>query len=151
MTERIQISGVPAAYKAYVAFAAEVEKAAEAAGLPKLLVELMKLRASQINGCAFCLDMHSATALKAGESQRRLNLLAAWRETDLYTEQERAALDVTEALTRLSETRDLPDDVYSYATKVLTEEQYQVVVWLVVMINGWNRVAVPGHPKLPNG
>lgn len=152
MTERIQISGgISAARKAFYAFSTEVEKAAAAAGVDKLLVELVKIRASQLNGCAFCLDMHTADALKHGESQRRLNLLAAWRETDLYNEQERAALELTEVLTRLSETRDLPDDVYEYATKVFTEDQYQAVVWLVMVINGWNRLAVPGRPKLPAG
>jgi AhpD family alkylhydroperoxidase len=150
MTERVQIyRGVPEAMKAFHAASLEVEKAAIAAGLDQKLLELVKIRASQLNACAHCLDMHTADALKLGEDVRRLNLLAAWRETDLYSEQERAALALTETITRLSETRDVPDEVYEYATKVFTEAQYQAVVWEVMIINGWNRLAVPGRPALP--
>src|SRR5262245_5217193 len=83
MTERINASnGIPAAFKAFYAASMEVEKAAIAAGLDQKLLELVKIRASQINACAFCLDMHTADALKLGEDVRRLNLLAAWRETE---------------------------------------------------------------------
>jgi AhpD family alkylhydroperoxidase len=150
MTERIQISSaLPGAFAAFVATSKEVTAAALSAGLDEKLVELVKVRASQLNACAFCLDMHTADAIGLGEDQRRLHLLAAWRETDLYSEQERAALELTETLTRLSETRDLPDDVYTLATKVLTEAQYQAVVWLIVVINGFNRLAVPARPALP--
>jgi len=93
--------------------------------------------------------MHTADTLKLGEDPRRLNLLAAWRETDLYSEQERSALELTETITRLSDTRDVPDEVYEYATKVFTEAQYQAVVWEIMVINGYNRLAVPGRPALP--
>jgi AhpD family alkylhydroperoxidase len=149
MTERIQISkAIPEAFTAFFTASAEVSKAGAAAGLDAKLVELVKIRASQLNGCAFCLDKHTADAIKLGEEHRRLHLLAAWRETDLFTEQERAALELTEALTRLSETRDLPDEVYELATKVFTEAQYQAVVWLVVIINGLNRLAVPARPRI---
>ncbi len=140
---------VPAAYEAYRAFAGSVAKAAADAGVDGLLVELVKVRASQINGCAFCLDMHSADALKLGENPRRLFVLDAWRETDLYTEQERAALELAEAVTRLPDTQDVPEDVYERATSVFTEDQYAAVMWLIVVINGWNRVAVPSHSPLP--
>jgi AhpD family alkylhydroperoxidase len=150
MTQRINITNsIPAAFKAFYAASVEVEKAAVAAGLDKKLLELVKIRASQVNACAYCLDMHTADALKLGEDVRRLNLLAAWRETDLYTEQERAALELTETLTRLPETRDVPDEVYEYATKVFTEAQYQAVCWLAMIINGYNRLAVPARPALP--
>jgi AhpD family alkylhydroperoxidase len=149
MTERIQISrALPGAYQAFFAASREVETACASAGLDARLVELVRIRASQLNACALCLDMHTAAALRIGEDPRRLHLLAAWRETDLYGEQERAALELTETLTRLSETRDLPDDVYRLATEVFTEAQYQAVVWLVVIINGLNRLAVPARPKL---
>ncbi len=149
MTERIQISSaLPGAFAAFVATSKEVTAAALSAGLDEKLVELVKIRASQLNACAFCLDMHTEDAIGLGEDQRRLHLLAAWRETDLYSEQERAALELTETLTRLSESRDLPDDVYRLATKVFTEAQYQAVVWLVMIINGLNRLAVPARPKL---
>lgn len=150
MTERIQISNsIPAAYKAFLATSAAVTKAGVDAGVDEKLMELVKIRASQLNACAFCLDMHTADAVKGGEDERRLHLLAAWRETELYSEQERAALELTETITRLSETRDVPDDVYEYATKVFTEAQYQAVVWMIVIINGFNRLAVPGRPALP--
>lgn len=150
MTQRIQITGgIQAAYKAFYAASTEVEKAAAQAGLDHKLIELVKIRASQMNACAYCLDMHTADALKHGEDLRRLNLLAAWRETELYSEQERAALELTETITRLAETRDVPDEVYEYATKVFTESQYQAVCWLITIINGWNRLAVPARPSLP--
>jgi AhpD family alkylhydroperoxidase len=150
MTQRIPISsGIPGAMKAFRTAAQEVTKAALDAGLSELLIELVKIRASQLNACAFCLDSHTADALKNGEDFRRLTMLPAWRETELYDEQERAALELTETLTRLSEVRDLPDDVYEYATKVFTEAQYQAVVWLIVIINGLNRLGVPARPALP--
>ncbi len=152
MSDRIQIiTSLPKALETQRALSQEVTRAAMAAGVDKLLIELVKMRASQLNACAYCLDMHSADALSYGETPRRLFLLDAWRETDLYNEQERAALELTEVLTRLSETRDVPDDVYEYATKVFTESQYQAVVWLIVVINGFNRLAVPARPALPNG
>ncbi len=143
------IQKVPGAYQAYKAFSEHVDKAAANAGVDGLLGELVKMRASQLNGCAYCLDMHSADAVKLGEDPRRLFVLDAWRETDLYTEQERAALELTEVVTRLSQTRDIPDDVYERATAVFTEDQYSVVVWLIVVINGWNRLTVPSHTPLP--
>ncbi len=142
-------TGLAAAFTAFNAAAREAEKAAVAAGLDQKVLELVKIRASQLNGCAYCLDMHTTDALKLGEDVRRLNLVAAWRETELFSEQERAALELTEVLTRLSETRDLPDEVYDYATKVFTEDQYQAVVWVVMIINGYNRIVVPGRPALP--
>jgi AhpD family alkylhydroperoxidase len=150
MTERIQISNsIPAAFTAFLATATEVTKAATDAGVDPVLIELVKIRASQVNACAYCLDMHITDALNLGEDPRRIHLLPAWRETELYSEQERAALELTETITRLSETRDVPDDVYEYATKVFTESQYQAVVWLIMIINSFNRLAVPGRPRLP--
>ena len=150
MTKRISvIERVPGAYDAYKGFADHVAKAAANAGVDGLLVELVKMRASQINGCAFCLDMHAADAMKLGEDPRRLFVLDAWRETDLYTEQERAALELTEAITRLSQTQDVPDDVYERATAAFTEDQYSAIVWLILVINGWNRLTVPSHTPIP--
>lgn len=140
---------VPAAYQAMLSLAAVVEKAATDAGLDRLLVKLVKLRASQLNGCAFCLDMHSAEALKAGEDPRRIFVLEAWRETDLYSEQERAALDLTEAMTALTDTHGVSDEVYERAMGAFTEAQYAAVHWVIVTINSWNRLAIPGRPELP--
>lgn len=150
MTQRISIiKGMSGPFDALNNLAGEVARAAAAAGVDGKVLELVKIRASQLNGCAFCLDMHTTDALKEGEDPRRLHVLAAWRETDLYSEQERAALELTEVLTRLADTNDVPDEVYEYATKVFTETQYQVVVWMVMVINAYNRVVLPGHPKLP--
>jgi AhpD family alkylhydroperoxidase len=150
MTQRIPvIKKVPGAYEAYRSFNELIEKAAANAGVDGLLVELLKYRASQLNGCAYCLDMHATSALKLGEDARRLLVLDAWRDADLFTEQERAALELTEAITRLSETRDVPDDVYERATAVFTEDQYSAILWLILVINGWNRLTVPSHTPLP--
>jgi AhpD family alkylhydroperoxidase len=150
VTQRIQLSpGIPKAFKALIAMAGAVTEAAEEAGVDKLLVELVKIRASQINGCAFCLDMHTTDAMKEGEDARRLFLLDAWRETDLYTEQERAALELTEVITRLPATQDVPDEVYERALKVFSEDQYRAVAWMILVINNFNRLAVPSRAQLP--
>jgi AhpD family alkylhydroperoxidase len=142
--------GLAGPYKAMIALAAEVARAGKEHGLDKLLLELVKIRASQLNGCAFCLDMHTRDAVKAGEQPRRIFVLDAWRETELFSEEERAALELTEAITRLSVTQDVPDDVYDRVTTVFTEPQYQALVWAIVAINAWNRLAVPSHAPLPS-
>jgi AhpD family alkylhydroperoxidase len=150
VTTRIQLTpGVKDAYKALLTVHSEVEKAAANAGLDPKLIELVKIRASQLNGCAFCIDLHARDALKLGEEQRRIFLLNAWRETDLFTEQERAVLALTEAVTRLSDTQQVSDEVYDEVTSVLSEEQYQAVAWAAVVINTWNRLATTSHKPLP--
>ncbi|WP_153029903.1 carboxymuconolactone decarboxylase family protein [Amycolatopsis sp. YIM 10] len=149
VTKRIQLSADPTLYKSLLALHTEVEKAAANAGLDQKLIELVKIRGSQLNGCAYCLDKHSRDARELGEDERRIYLLGAWWETELYTEQERAALALTDAMTKLSERQDVPDDVYEQATKVLTEDQYRAVCWAVVMINAWNRLGVTSHKALP--
>jgi len=110
----------------------------ESAGLEPALLELVKMRASQINGCGPCLDMHSKDARAAGETEQRLYLLNAWRETALYSERERAALAWTEALTRLRE-GNVPDDVYDEMSNHFTEQELVGLTLAVVAINGWNR------------
>jgi AhpD family alkylhydroperoxidase len=150
MATRIQISGgSPELYKQLLGLHTMVEKAAADAGLDQRLIELVKIRASMLNGCAFCLDMHARDARKLGETERRIFLLGAWRETDLYTEQERAALALTDAMTRLSQTQDVPDEVYEQATAAFTEEQYRVVAWAVTVINAFNRLGVASRKPLP--
>ncbi|GLY65901.1 alkyl hydroperoxide reductase AhpD [Amycolatopsis taiwanensis] len=150
MSKRIQLTAaLPAAARNIVALHQTVEKAAADAGLDQRLIELVKIRASQLNGCAYCVDQHSRDARKLGESERRLYLLSAWRETDLFSEQERAALELTEAMTRLSHTQDVPDEVYQQATKVFTEEQYVAVAWAATVINAFNRLGVTSHKPLP--
>jgi|SRR6266566_3853504 len=114
---------------------------ASAAGPDKALLELMRIRASQINGCAYCIDMHTKDARARGETEQRIYGLSAWRETPYYTERERAALALTEAITLVSESR-VGDDVYEQAAKQFTEEELAQLISLVVTINAWNRIAV---------
>lgn len=150
MSDRIQLTAaLPAAYRDLAALVTTVRKAAADAGLDPRLVELVKIRASQLNGCSYCVDAHSRDARKLGESERRLYLVAAWRETELFTEQERAALALTEAMTNLAQSRDVPEDVYMAATKVFTEEQYVAVAWAATIINALNRIGVASHKPLP--
>jgi AhpD family alkylhydroperoxidase len=127
---------VPGAYRALRG----VEAYLQGCGLEKSLIELVKMRASQINGCAFCLDMHSRDARAAGESEQRLYLLNAWREAPFYTERERAALDWTEQLTRLA-----PDSVSRDRMEaVFSAEEIANLTVLIGQINLWNRVAIGG-------
>jgi AhpD family alkylhydroperoxidase len=128
-----------------------LEKYVAASGLDEKLIHLVKMRASQIDGCAYCLDMHSIDARAAGETQQRLYTLDAWRETPFFTDRERAALAWTEALTLISETH-APDDVYEELQKHFSEKEIVDLTWAVCAINLWNRVAisfraVPGHYK----
>lgn len=120
---------------------ATVEAYIKSSGLPVLLVDLLKMRASQINGCAFCLDMHGRDARRRGETEQRLYLLNAWRESPLYTPAERAALAWTEALTLLAETH-APDADYQELQKHFSTKEIADLTILVGMINLWNRVAV---------
>lgn len=105
------------------------------------LLELVKTRASQINGCAYCIDMHTKDARAAGESEQRLYLLAAWREAPFYSERERAALAWTEALTRIE--HGVPDGDYRLAREQFTERELVDLSIAVIAINGWNRLAIP--------
>ncbi|MCG2419153.1 carboxymuconolactone decarboxylase family protein [Aequorivita sp. F47161] len=119
----------------------ELEKYVAGSNLDHSLYELVKLRASQINGCAYCIDMHSKDARKAGETEQRLYALSAWRETSFYTERERAALAWTEALTLISE-NDVPDSLYTEVQKHFTEKDHLALTMAIVAINGWNRLAI---------
>lgn len=138
MQARIDIARVGQdAYKAMRGLQAYVN----ASSLEKSLLELVKVRASQINSCAFCLHMHMRDARKAGELQERLDLLAAWREAPLFTDRERAALAWTEAVTCVADTH-IPDDVYETARAVFAEHEMVDLTMAVVAINGWNRLMV---------
>ncbi len=136
---RFQIrSTAPAAYAALSALDDTVAEL----GLEPMLHELVRLRASQLNGCAYCIDMHTKDARARGETEQRLYMLQAWRESPmLYTARERAALAWTESVTLLSETR-VPDDVYALARAGLDETELAALTMAVVVINAWNRVAV---------
>jgi AhpD family alkylhydroperoxidase len=113
----------------------------EASGLERSLLELVKMRASQINGCAYCLDMHSKDARAAGETEQRLYLLDAWRETPLYSERERAALAWTEAVTRVAEGH-VPDDVYDEVSNHFTEDELVALTLAITTVNSWNRLNI---------
>ncbi|WP_182887658.1 carboxymuconolactone decarboxylase family protein [Microbispora sp. H10885] len=120
-----------------------VERFLHGCGLPHAILELVKIRASQINGCAFCLDMHVRDAKKAGESDERLWSVAAWREAPYYTDAERAALALAEAGTRLADRPDpVPDDVWAEAARHYSQEELAALVVAVAQINAWNRICV---------
>jgi AhpD family alkylhydroperoxidase len=118
-------------------------KSAEAAGLSRKLAELLSFRASQINGCAVCLDMHSRALVKLGESAERIACVAAWREAPYYTDAERAALALTEALTRVCDRADaVPDEIWNEAARHYDEPVLAAVVLSIATINLWNRLNV---------
>jgi len=150
MQPRLDIHKIsPEAYRAM----SGLERYVRGAGLEVSLLELVRLRASQINGCAFCIDMHTKDARAAGESEQRLYALSAWHDTPFYTQRERAALAWTEALTLISETH-ANDAVYGEVRAYFSEEELVNLTLAIVAINGWNRIAlgfrtVPGtyQPK----
>ncbi|MFB6805309.1 carboxymuconolactone decarboxylase family protein [Streptomyces sp. NPDC056387] len=136
----------PAAYQALVKTADTVRTTAAEAGLDRILVELVNLRVSQLNGCAFCLDVHTRAALRAGETARRLGVLAAWRDTELFTARERAALALAEATTHPADAL-AQDRAYVQAREVLDDAQMSAVIWVAITINAFNRVSILSkHP-----
>jgi len=138
MQQRIDVTKVnPAAYKAVAA----LQSYGDQSGLDAKLRELVKIRASQMNGCAFCLVMHTRDARKLGESDDRMHLLNAWRETPVFAPHERAALAWTEALTLVSQTH-VPDGVYDEVRKHFSEKEIVDLSAAVVAINTWNRLAI---------
>jgi AhpD family alkylhydroperoxidase len=130
-------AAAPALMKSWLEFSQGLKQM----GLEENLMGLVVIRASQINGCAFCLDMHTAEARKRGETEQRLYLIDAWRDSPLYSDRERAALAWTEALTLLPQTR-APDDVYEQLKAQFSEEEQVKLTLLIVAINGWNRIQV---------
>jgi AhpD family alkylhydroperoxidase len=118
-----------------------VYKSGRAAGLEQSLLHLIKLRASQINGCAWCIDMHTKDARAEGETEQRLYLVSAWREAPFFSERERAALAWTEAVTLVSHDH-VPDEVYEYARRSFNEKELVYLTLAIVAINGWNRLNV---------
>jgi AhpD family alkylhydroperoxidase len=134
---------VPGVLDALQSVSKAANDAASQAGLPQSTMELVSLRASQINGCAVCLDMHSRGMKKAGESDERLFTLAAWRDTPYFTDAERAALALTEAGTRLADRSDpVPDAVFDEAAKHYDERALAALVVCIAAINTWNRLNV---------
>lgn len=146
MKQRVNyLSVAPEAYKLMRNF----EVYAKTTGFDPKLIELIKMRASQINGCAFCLDMHSKDARHIGETEQRLYLLNAWREAPFYSDAERAVLELTEAVTLISQ-GGVSDDLYQRVREHFDEKQYVDLIILINTINSWNRLSismgsVPGH------
>ena len=136
----------PDAMKALVA----VETYLHQTALGSQLIELVKMRASQINGCAYCLDSHSKQLRKAGETEQRIYLLNAWRESPLYSPRERAALAWTDALTLIAETQ-APDDAYEEVRQHFDEKELVDLTTLIGMINLWNRLAISLRYEHPTG
>ncbi|HEY5369654.1 MAG TPA: carboxymuconolactone decarboxylase family protein [Hanamia sp.] len=114
------------------------------AQVPRFLSELIKIRASQINGCAYCIDMHSEEALVAGETGRRIFALSAWRESPLFSEEERSVLQLTEEITRIAN-NGVGDETYEKVLKFFGERILAQIIMQIVMINSWNRIAVATH------
>jgi AhpD family alkylhydroperoxidase len=146
MTQRLNVFAVaPKALEPLIALGPLIE----ASSLEPALVELVKIRGSQINGCANCLHMHVADAIKAGERLERIVLLDAWAESSMYTPRERAALAWTEALTHVAETH-APDADYEALTAVFSEEEIVYLTLAVTAINAWNRLAIGLRFQHPN-
>ncbi|MEV0820901.1 carboxymuconolactone decarboxylase family protein [Nonomuraea rubra] len=147
MTQRINVAQhVPELYHHFLA----VEKLLHDSELPTTTIELVKLRASQINGCGYCVDMHSRDMKKAGESDERLWSVVTWREATVFTPAERAALALTEEATRLPDREAVPDEVWRQAGEHYSDKQLALLIAAIAMINAWNRIGVtarltPGH------
>jgi AhpD family alkylhydroperoxidase len=141
MTERMQLT--PEASRAVYGLERYVRER-----IDKALLELVKLRASMINGCAFCVDMHATDALAGGEDVRRVVAVAAWRESPFFSDRERAALELTDAVTRLGD-HGVPDEVWDTARNEFGEESVADLVLAIATINVWNRLAISGRTAPP--
>jgi AhpD family alkylhydroperoxidase len=136
--ERLSVRRLqPEAYRALL----QLERVTAEAGLEPFLRELIKLRASQINGCAYCIDMHTKDARAAGETEQRLYMLDAWREAPLYTARERAALAFTEAVTLVADGH-VPDTAYAAVAAEFDEREIAALIMAIAVINVWNRLAI---------
>ena len=137
MQTRINIGTIePTGYKAILG----LEKFIESTPLTRTHKDLIKIRSSQINGCAFCIDMHTKDARKAGETEQRIYALNAWRETPFFSEEEKAILALTEEVTLIS--RHVKDETYAQAAKVLEETYLAQVILAIITINAWNRIGI---------
>ncbi|MGW5043594.1 carboxymuconolactone decarboxylase family protein [Streptomyces griseoluteus] len=142
MTARLNPFAIPATAK-IIKHINAAGKVVSDSTLPAATQELVKIRASQINGCGFCLDMHTKEAAQAGETQLRLNMVAAWREATVFTDAERAALELAEQGTRLADTPGaVTDEVWANAAKHYDEDQLAALVFLIGLINAYNRMNV---------
>jgi AhpD family alkylhydroperoxidase len=134
----------PALWKSISSLGLRVQEAAEEAGIGRGLLELLNVRISQINGCAYCLDLHVRKAGEAGETPQRLAVLPAWRDTALFTGKERAALALVESITELPDQRT-QEHAEAAARECLTAEEFSAVSWVAVTMNAFNRVSITSH------
>jgi len=151
VTERLQFHELlPDTYRRLLNLNQHVERMVEEHEVSPRLIELLKIRCSQINGCAFCADMHVQRALDLGEEHRRLHVLATWREAGpLFDDAERAALDLAEAVCHLATTQEIPQDVYDGAAAQFGDSQLAVVVWAIAEIQTFNALNVTSRKPLP--
>lgn len=141
MSERINLGkSAPTLYQAVIGLEKLAAEAVASAGIPDGFAHLLRLRASQLNRCAFCIRMHAQDALSSGESIDRVSVLAAWRETGYFTEKERSSLALVEAITLISDGQ-VPDAIYEQAAANLSKDEISAVEWLSIVINSWNRIA----------
>src|SRR5436853_7325134 len=136
----------PAAYRAMLTLESSIHKFSK---LEPSLLELVKMRASQINGCAYCLDMHSKDARALGETEQRLYLLDAWEESPFYSDRERAALELTDSVTRITEGH-VPDAVFERARAQFSEQELIALIFTLTTINAWNRLAITMRTEVGN-
>jgi AhpD family alkylhydroperoxidase len=136
------------AYDALEAFSAQVAEIADASGIDARLKEIVLIHASQLNGCAFCVRIHVDRAVAAGLDADVIAQIATWRDSGVFTERERAALELAEAFTFIHDD-GIPDDVYDHVGGILTEKEYVALSWLLVSINAFNRVAIAGRYPVP--
>jgi AhpD family alkylhydroperoxidase len=138
MNQRMELQKTePAAYQAML----ELEKYVNKSGLDKKIISLIKIRASQINRCAFCIDMHTKDARKNGETEQRIYALNAWRETPFFNPEENAVLNLTEAITLLSENH-VSDEIYQEVSNYFTPNEIAKILMTIVTINAWNRIVI---------
>jgi AhpD family alkylhydroperoxidase len=150
--QRVHLSkSAPEAYKALDAFAKTTGALAADAGIDARLSEIVQLHASQLNGCAYCVRVHVQRAVKAGLDADVIAQIPTWRESGVFTERERAALELAEAFTFIHE-EGIPDAVYDHVGGILTEAEYVALSWILVSINAFNRITVAGrYPVPPRG
>lgn len=142
MSERINLGkSAPALYRAIIGLEKMVAEIVASASISDGFSHLLRLRASQLNQCAFCIRMHTRDALSSGEPSDRISVLEAWRETAYFTKKERSSLALVEAITLISEGQ-VPDAVYEQAAANLSKDEISAVEWLAVVINAWNRIAI---------
>ena len=142
MSERVNLGkSAPALYQSDIELDRLASEALTTAGISEGFSHLLRLRASQINQCAFCVRLHARDALSSGESGDRVAVLAAWKETEYFTSKERAALELVEAITLVSDGQ-VPDSIYEQAAANLSKEELSAIEWLAVVINTWNRIAI---------